>query len=62
MSEEKGGWNRRDFILAGSVAGGLAAMSACSVNRPGQSGESVSGATFELEEMDIQALQRDAQV
>jgi amidase len=58
MSEEKGGWNRRDFILAGSVAGGLAAMSACSVNQPGQSGESVSGATFELEEMDIQALQQ----
>ncbi|MFZ0430658.1 MAG: amidase [Acidobacteriota bacterium] len=58
MSEEKGGWNRRDFILAGSVAGGLAAMSACSVNQPGQSGESVSGAPFELEEMDIQALQQ----
>ncbi len=58
MSEEKGGWNRRDFILAGSVAGGLAAMSACSVNQPGQSGESVSGAAFELEEMDIQTLQQ----
>jgi amidase len=57
MSNDEEGWNRRDFILAGSV-GGLAAVAACSVSPTGESPKSTAEAKFELEEMDIQGLQQ----
>lgn len=58
MSSDEGGWNRRDFILAGSAVGGLAAVAACTVSPTKKPAGSPAEATFELEEMDIQGLQQ----
>ncbi len=59
MSNDERGWNRRDFILAGSVAGGLAVVSACSTAPPSERAVGDKGrGSFELEEMDIASLQQ----